>query len=267
MQKGKVIVLAKLIRKRLVHIGCRLFPLPPIVDGDSDRAPLVEPGRLALYQESGILYPLRAAFVPGSPDAILEIAGEADMRLEFERGGDRDRLIPAPLAESPHQNIVIARVVAVPTDIHTSQSVRRNGRLPVIGRGRRYSLCREPVLTVEAAGEDVGLRISKTLPDQPERAGGVGRDVVKNVGLRMIGQPLQRGPALAVKPPAIQIPVAVLPGRPDDPHAPSGISSDLCEKHVGWSGSDLMNSAPAASVKMPSQYFVGIIAIADPGQP
>src|SRR5262245_23563852 len=90
---------------------------------------------------------------------------------------------------------------------------------------------------------------------------------MKNIGLHIFGQPLDARPRSAVQPSPIQIPVALLLRRPDNPEAPFAVASELSQKHIARRSRHGLRALPRLAVEAAHDDLAGLIAISDPGRP
>ena len=194
LQDRKIVVPMQIARQRAIEIGDRLLPCAVGINRQPDRARLVQARRLLLHQESGVLAPVESTLVPGGPEAALLVAGQAHVRFKSRRVGDARHRAPLAAGVGPHHDVVIAFVVGVPGHVDFARAVSRDGRLPVIGGRRGNFLRRRPGRAIVTARENVGLAIAESLPDQPQVAVRIGGELMVDIGLRIVGEPLNRRP-------------------------------------------------------------------------
>ena len=123
-------------RQRHVDVIRRDLPFDAIEHRHLRLTVLVQQRALNRQQEAGVFAPVQAALVPSRPQAVLGIHRERDVRLIKRGVGNRHgRRSPAFAVPSAHQDVVVARSVAVPCDVYLVIPSCSNDRLPVVGRG------------------------------------------------------------------------------------------------------------------------------------
>src|SRR4030095_1148471 len=120
------------------------------------------------------------------------------MSFKFRRGGYIENLRPPAAVKLTHHDVVGGAGITIPGYVAPACAIRCNGGRPVVGGRSRDALGGRPGRAIVAPGKNVRLAVSESLPDQPQIPVRVPGQVVVDVGLRIVRQPLDRRPRFAV---------------------------------------------------------------------
>ena len=88
-----------------------------------------------------------------------------------------------------------------------------------------------------------------------------------DVGLRVVGEPLDLRPAFAAQTPPVEVPVAADLGRPDEPGPALAVPRRPHGEHVAGALADGSDRAPVPARKAPRDHLVLPVAVCEPGHP
>ena len=248
-------------RQRHVDVVRRNLPFDAVEHSHPRLAVLVQERAFDRQQEAGVLAPIQTALVPSRPYAVLAVHRQRDVRLIERRVGNRHRSCsPAFAVPSAHQHVVVTRSVAVPCNMYFVVPSGSDDRLPVIGRRRRNELGGHPLPVHIALGEDVGLTIPETLPNQPDVTARRGRHVRQHVWLGSFGQPHRGAPRPFLERSAVEVEIAFALLGPNEPNAAIAGPSELDHVDVTRRLSHSFDWPPRATLKVPGQHDVGSVA-------